>query len=270
MASTLTVEIVAESDALACRQPVDVSDRDGPALLDLQNELVEMVALAVLANGPRDAIRLCQACRVLRTSLAWFRARAERRRLRWAPDATLKHEIGDMGRKLTVGDFERSDPEPWAAGDLLPTEGRSSWSVRVDMSRRNDGNGIWVGVCDAAGRICWALFLYSGRMRRMCRDEAGKLDFDAQPADDLPNGNYKIVMMDEHGKHCSLRGRANGAAVEVVVDHDVGTLGFRVNGGPYLEALPLLDRALPRGMPLRPYASCYYSGDSVSFVGAHL
>jgi hypothetical protein len=208
---------------------------------------------------------------LLRSKLEAMRTLASKRRLCWDPDLTRKHEISEWGLTLTVGAiFERTDPEPWAAGDLLPTTGCSSWKVRVENSRRDDGNGIWIGVCDASVCTSWAVFLYSGRLRRMCRDSSGKLDYDAEPRHDLPNGNYKVVMKNEDGRPFSLRGRAKGVVVEVVVDHDSGSLGFRVNGGQYLEALPLLDKPFPCGTPLRPYASCYYPGDSVSFATAVL
>ena len=248
---------------------VNDSDHQGPTrLIDLQSELLELVASTLLANSPHDVLSLCQACSGMHSKLGAVRALVEHRRLSWRADATLKHDIRD--RTLLVGEFERTDPEPWAAGELLPTAGRSSWTIRIERSRRNDGNGIWVGVCDAAMRISWGLFLYSGRLRRMCRNAAGKLDFDATPASGLPNGNYQIVMKGADGKPCSLRGGANGALIEILVDHDLGALGFRVNGGRYLDALPKLDKAFPRGTPLRPYASCYYPGDSVSFASAIL
>ena len=140
------------------------------------------------------------------------------------------------------------------------------------------------GVCDAAARCSWGLFLYSGRLRRACRAAHGKLDFDAEPLEGYPNGNYKSVT-------CGLKGAANGALIEVLVDHDDGRLGFRItpaserrspgvgfvvannvleSAPPYLKALPLGDkdrppRAFPRGAALRPFASCYYQGDCIRF-----
>ena len=82
-------------------------------------------------------------------------------------------------------------------------------------------------------------------------------------------------MKDATGQRTSLRSGAGGAVVEVLVDHDAGALGYRINGGPVLEALPLGDddrwregqpKGFPPGAALRPYASCYYPGDRVSFV----
>ena len=46
----------------------------------------------------------------------------------------------------------------------------------------------------------------------------GKLDFEAPPADELPNGNYKLVMKDEDGKPFSLRSKANAPRF-CVADH---------------------------------------------------
>ena len=86
--------------------------------------------------------------------------------------------------------------------------------------------------------------------------------------------------VDAAGRPAGLRcgGGANGAEVEVLVDHAAGSLAYRLNGGPCLEALPLTgeDRALegprafPEGAALRPYVSCYYPGESISFVGCHV
>jgi hypothetical protein len=255
-----------------------ISAEDAPPLhtiLDLVDEVMDLVGRATLANSLRDALRLCQTCRALHTKLEALRRLAEARRLRWLPDLTAKHAISDDGYRLTVlGGGDKV--EPWAAGGLLPTAGRSAWTIRIEQSRRNDGNGMWVGVCDTAARWGWGVSLYSGRLRRISRGALGQLDFDAEPLEGYPNGNYKQLMRNQ--ALSGLRSRANGAAVEVLVDHDAGALGYRVNGGPLLEALPLSDeercsrwsqgqaRGFPRGATLRPYATCYYQGDSMRFT----
>ena len=257
-------------------------------LLDLRDEL-DLVGQRLLAYSPRDALRFCQACLTLHDKLAELRLRAEAGRLCWLRDLTTKHELSEDGRTLTAVRGNDSI-EAWAAGRLLPAEGTSSWKIRVVTSKRNDGNGMWVGVCDAAARCSWGLFLYSGRLRRVCVDANGKLDFDAPLLDNYPNGNFRQVMKPP-GEGSSLRSRANGAEIEVIVDHDEGTLGYRINGGQYLEALPaprtprggstssleLQDGAhpgpcevFPRGMELRPYASAYYHGDSMRFTTAYV
>ena len=65
----------------------------------------------------------------------------------------------------------------------------------------------------------------------------------------------------------------------VMFDHDAGALSYRVNDSQVLQALPLSDgerwpegcpRGFPRGAALRPYASCYYPGDCLTFVTVYV
>ena len=205
---------------------------------------------------------------------------AESQRLTWLLELTSKQiAISDEGRALTVATCDDSI-EPWVSGKLLPLVGKSAWKVRVDRSKKNDGNGMCIGVCDAEAYCSWGLFLYSGRLRCVTRDAEGKLDYEPPPAG-YPNGNYTtIVMKDDAGQRMGLGGKANGAVIEVLLDHDAGTLGYHINCGPYLAALPLeikdpgnserKPRTFPQGAALRPYASCYYVGDHLTFVTAHV
>ena len=48
-------------------------------------------------------------------------------------------------------------------------------------------------------------------------------------------------MVNEAGQPADLQGRANGAVIEVVVDHSDGSLAFGVNGAP--------PRRVPEGWP---------------------
>ena len=147
-----------------------------------------------------------------------------------------------------------------------------------------------MGVADGAARWSWGVFLDDGRLRRICREPDGTID--SAPPPDIPNGNDMQVLKDASGQPMSFIGRANGLLVDVIVDHDQGTLGYRINGGPYLEALPprepepgmplgmreskhtpLYQSASPPtvfrpGAALRPYASLYYPRDSVCFESA--
>eukprot|EP01048_Picozoa_sp_COSAG05_P007544 COSAG05_NODE_535_length_8871_cov_311.345759_2_plen_247_part_00 len=243
---------------------------------------------AALANNPRDLLWLAQTCQTLYSKIETARLLAEARRLCWLPDLTSKQiHISDQGRTLSVACCDDSI-EPWVCGRLLPTAGTSAWQVHVDRSRCNDGNGMSVGVCNAEARCCWGVFLYSGRLRCISRDADGKVDYEPPPKG-YPNGNYTtVVMKDGAGQRTNLTGKANGATIEVSIDHDAGTLGYRINGGPYLVALPLdledengnspkkkkkasgAIRTFPQGAALRPYASCYYVGDRLSFVATHL
>ena len=258
---------MADTDAVAVR-----------ALLDMSDELLEMVGLAALAADPRAALHFGQTCRGLHTKLERVRGLVESRRLRWLPEMTAEHAISDHGRSLTCTRLPRMDDVlalQWATGGLLPSQGMSIWTVRVVSSMKNDGNGMWIGVCDAAARWSWGLFLYSGRLRRICRDDHGKVDFESSPIEGFPNGNYMQVIQDAEGRPGNLRGKATGALIEVLVDHEIGTLSFRIDGGPRFVALspqdedaPEMNRGsgvFPPGAALRPYASCYYPGDSLRF-----
>jgi len=248
-----------------------------PTLEDLPDEVVDLVGRFALSNSPRDVLRLRCVCSGVRNKCGSVRELAEARRLRWRVSDDWRWRVSNHGRTITVVG-RSADVELWATGGLLPRTGASTWAVRVDHSRSNDGNGLWVGVCDTAARCSWGLFLLSGRMRCASQDADGRLDFGAAPPDGYPSGTYKRVLQ----SGCLARAGAAGAVVEVTLDHDAGSLSFRVNGGQRLQALPLRDedlrrhargredqpRAFPTGAALRPYASCYYPGDQLSFAAA--
>lgn len=75
-------------------------------------------------------------------------------------------------------------------------------------------------------------------------------------------------MRDECGSPVSPSASSTSAIVEVLVDHDAGTLSFRVNGGPPVPAQDGFGR-----QPLRPYASLGLAKgerpDRVSFMEAY-
>ena len=70
-------------------------------------------------------------------------------------------------------------------------------------------------------------------------------------------------MVDEAGQPANLRDRANGAVIEVVVDHSDGSLAFGVNGALHR----VDDFAFPSHAPLRPWAELRRKSDRVSFCG---
>ena len=59
--------------------------------------------------------------------------------------------------------------------------------------------------------------------------------------------------------------RANGAIIEVCLDHDKGALSFGINGGPLQRALG----GFPRGAAMRPYARLFYD-DAVRFARPYI
>ena len=79
--------------------------------------------------------------------------------------------------------------------------------------------------------------------------------------DGWPDGSYTQIMEDEAGEPTELQDKANGALITVCIDHDAGTLGFRVNGGPLLEAL----KGFPVGAALRPWVGFFGPAQELSF-----
>ena len=109
------------------------------------------------------------------------------------------------------------------------------------------------------------MHLYSGKLGRFSRDANGT-HVNAPPPDGFPDGHMTQVMKDEAGDPANLVGRATGAVIEVLVDHDEGTLGFRVNGGPPLDAL----KGFPKGAALRISVILSWAFDRVSLVQPYL
>lgn len=142
----------------------------------------------------------------------------------------------------------------WAVGSLLPSVGISSWSLRVEHSSCNAGM-IVIGVCDAAVRCSWGLRLVDGRMDRYSRDDDGQpLPEGTTPPSGFPDGidtmDDSLTDSDTSRHPADLEGRAQGALVDVTVDHDAGTLGYSINGGPHFETL----RGFPPAAALRLWA----------------
>ena len=88
----------------------------------------------------------------------------------------------------------------------------------------------------------------------------------APPPDGFPDGHDKQVLFDAEGKPDKLRGRANGATIEVCLDHDAGTLSFGINGGPLQHALD----GFPAGAAMRPFAKLPIEGDWVRFARPYI
>lgn len=260
--------------------PEPVAPTHAMRLLELPDELVYECGVQALVQDGRSLLRFLQASKRLQHLFKPLRLRAEERRLRWDAAVTLKHTISGDGRTLTAvhGD---GGVTPWAAGCVLPTAGKSAWKVQVETSSQNIGH-IVVGVCDAAAaRHGWGLALSNGHLCRyvlwatssnkhLCREADGSFHFRALPPisldrQDWPDGHGEQVMKDEAGQPADLVGRAVGAIIEVLVDHDEGTLSFQVNGGPLLVALKG-ESKFPRHAALRPFARCSFVDDSVRLL----
>ena len=128
-------------------------------------------------------------------------------------------------------------------------------------------------------RCSWGLRLDDGRMDRYSRDADGQpLPGDATPQAVFPDGidtmDDSLTDSDTNRHLADLEGRAQGALVEVTVDHDAGTLSYCINGGPRFETL----RGFPPAAALRLWAmltSAHFTGpgeersdDLISLVSA--
>ena len=181
----------------------------------------------------------------------------------------MGHAISADGLSLMVASVAVNGMR-WASGPLLPTVGRSTWTVRLEESAGNDGN-FSIGVCDAARRNAWALHLFTGQLYRYKRDQNGRDTLPiseetgiwkrAPPSDGFPDGDMKQVIVDADGKPYGLLGRAKGATIEVCLDHDAGALSFGINGGPLQHAL----KGFPAGAPLRPFSRLLYPYERLRF-----
>ena len=215
-----------------------------------------------------DALRLRQTCKALYARLAPVGEEAWARRLRWVEveeegEAAI-YEVNNEGCALRRLHLQYYGGH-WAVGEPpLPTEGASSWRVRVDESWRNGAlviGALVIGVCDAMRRRAWGLHISNGQLWRLDRPWAGSVP------SGYPDGDKKQVLKKADGQPDNLQRRARGAIIEVRVDHDAGTLSFSVNDGPPLLALS----GFPKGEALLPWALLSVAeGDRVSFASAYV
>ena len=134
-------------------------------LLGLPEDLELYVARLTLADHLPAALRLSQTCTALRSRLAVLLPDAAARRLRWVPSLSGGMTVRD--RSLVARPAR--DDIAWAAGELLPTTGTSTWTMKVDNSGWHSACGVRIGVSDADARHAWGLRLYSGTLYRFVR-----------------------------------------------------------------------------------------------------
>lgn len=209
-------------------------------------------------------MRLTATCKQMHNVLgSSLRERAEGRRLQWEQDGfTTGHTITNQGRTITRlgGKWTKA----WACCNVLPTSGRVSWRVRIDRCMANEGV-LCVGVCDAEGRHAYGIAPYSGKLSSLYRSCVGA-EIEANetpPQAHVQCGFLRQVMLDAQGHAANLKGRANGALIEITYDADAGSVAFRVNRGTAVEAI----RNLPPGVALRPWARLFDVPDRVTISG---
>lgn len=207
----------------------------------LPDEILQEIGMKALANDLHDSQQLLVVSKRMRVALQLLRAVAKRQRLQWGTAARMEVDFLMVGKA--------------SIGSHLPTEGISSWKVRVTMSKGNFGN-MHVGVIDKQLRCGWTLQLGNMTLRVVGRPPAG-----------FPNGHGKRATPDcLFYSKAVQNGRAHAPVIEVVTDHDAGTLSFRVTShlkdGPLREALS----GFPKGAVLRIYAFVCTAGDRLSLV----
>ena len=193
------------------------------------------------------------------TSRVWYeklRTKANAWQLQWEPKGWSHHVVSDASLLSLTYETHDRHRLPWASASILPQGGRSAWRLRVVRSTCSKGD-FYIGVCDACGNNAWAMFIGTGFLIRFYRNPDGNPVYGRAPPPSWPDGHGTLVMQP------GLRdGKELGAVFEVIVDHHVGSLAFRLNGGPLLPALT----GFPKGTQLRPFARMCHEGDQMQFV----
>lgn len=219
----------------------------GEAFDLLPDEVLQETGARALANELYDSQQLLRVSKRMWTALQPVRTAAKRQRLRWM----VAH-----GAKKQVNEATVDHSQGIVIGSRLPTKGISSWKVRVAMTKGNFGN-MHVGVLDDQIRCGWALQLGNMSLRRV---------FGPSPTG-FPDGDGERTTVDGLNYSKAVQsGRAPAPVIEVVTDHDAGTLSFRVTShlkdGPLHEAL----NGFPKGAALRIFAFVCTAGDKLSLV----
>ena len=225
-------------------------------LASLPDEM--LVKLPLYLVDARDAVVLAGACSRLRALLRAAVAAARASAFRWSALAPLGAaqtpavggtRVSNGGRTIRrLAQARRGPPSSHGVGLALTPVlaappiaaglSRQRFRVVIDNSATGDGDDVRVGVSDDQGERAWALDGYHGAAfahERALKTHVGR----AMDGD--------------------LRGRANGAVVEVVVERR--RLGFRVNGG----ALTFVDVRLPE--VVRPWAQVTLTTGQLTILG---
>ena len=212
---------------------------------DLPQELLSIIARHFLALNLPALLCLCTVSKVLHGKLTELREAATMRRVGWVKELSVSHTISNEDRTLTLN----FGLNPWACGVPLPIEGRYSLSMHVETGKY--GNVI-VGVCNAF-HCGWGLCLSSGKMSSFSFPKG------------LAIGEATQIIFDAAGRPANLKGRAEGAVIEIIVDCGECSLSFGVNGE---SPRRVPDFAFPPSIELRPWARLYgYTGDSLWMRG---
>ena len=238
-------------------------------LLDLPPELlVHIVRCLCTADHLRCVLDCRRLCKFLKLELEVVRQEVDARRLRFSPELTTGEDLSDDNRSIAprVALDPVTHSVAHAAAGILPITGRSSWRICIDVCHNDQASHIVVGVCDAACENSWGVHLYNGEL---CRGTAKNI---ANPR--APTPEHFAGVHFARRNIANLRGAALGGSVEVTVDHNRGTLAFRINRageapGTYTLAIvgPSSSGGFLPATRLRPWVAAWQPGDRVSILG---
>ena len=202
----------------------------------LPHELVVHISTCLLARNRMESSRsLASTCKEFNDLLRPLHTAdtARQHKIRWAiqrleMDVVLRH------RELHVSGADPGWRRAYGP-PLLARKGCSTWEVRIDRSRANEGYTLLgVALQHRDGSCEWSLCPKDGRLYRRSWDRDSNVLCGEPPPPGYPNGHAKRMLVDAEsgGEAASLKGRAQGSVLEVAYDHDGGTLSFRLNGGP--------------------------------------
>jgi sulfur relay (sulfurtransferase) complex TusBCD TusD component (DsrE family) len=244
-------------------------------LLALPVEISYNIAWRVLAMDLSSALHLCNTCHTLRTQFSAMKSAAEKQRLHFDNERSMGGLLASNDSVFTRQDSGSSDYS-LAVCQELPIEGLSSVRVLVERDRTSVqhwtelvcSTGVSIGVCDAARRNMWLVNTQNGELlRRTRRHSTAKHLFVGPLPQGYPDGDRTAVFCCHHYAaegDGDDDGELVSPIVEVIVNHDTGTLAFRVGELPPICALS----GFPRGLALRPCVLLYQHGaNRVSLVG---
>ena len=171
--------------------------------------------------------------------------------LAWEPTLIYQHECRDGGQSI-LRMSHQSSMEPWAAGSLLTTGGRSAFTVHLHVASGAVGaSSCCIGVCDADNQNAWGLHVRSGRLFRCMRDASSGCVSNGMspPPPGYPDGHGTRVVS-EAAVAAAPDGTGATISVTCLVDASARTLSIGV--GSHEPTLAL--RNLPLNVALRPWA----------------
>ena len=242
-------------------------------LLALSDELLLIAARHLLAaRDVRALLRFSCTCKATCCVLSSMRAEAENRRLHWDEQmgygGTVSHHKQTVTNSYICHRYYYSGSATcWAAGCVLPSQGETTVTFRVD----NMNGAIAFGVADAFARRAWGFdprshstvsFRLIGSQHDAVLvdssiDSLDQTAFPREPSSRLPSVHPCRSWVEDWG-----------SLVTLSIDHAAGTLTYRIDQGV---AFVVFDGFVPSAV-LRPWVRLYAgdfqrAGSQVSLIG---